>query len=368
MDLLDSYIRTLHIFLPRDQRDDIIRELTEEIRAQVADKEAELGRPLTTDEQTAVIGQYGHPMLMAARYRPQQHLVGPLIFPYYWLVLRVVIGLVVLGHAIAAAVLAAGGASWVEIGQAGEQLVRTVLVVGGWFTLLAAVIDRSLVRSRLLETWDPRRMLSSTGTGNAVRQAERAIRHLDQIVGRQRSPAWPGRDTRPGQSSPLASFLVGAVLSSWWLLSLKFPVLLLGGGAAILDWAPVVHRLFPVLVIAQIVMLAERFVGVKGLAHRGLLRLVSILWAVGFPLYFLLMTDRQWVVWRGAPDTHAQFDALFVIAGRTLSLVEFVNGIFSIVLIVIACAGVVRGASWLWRRLASGGSGAARGAAPAMFL
>jgi hypothetical protein len=33
------------------------------------------------------------------------------------------------------------------------------------------------------------------------------------------------------------------------------------------------------------------------------------------------------VVWRGAPGTHAQFNALFVVAGRTLSLVEFVNGI-----------------------------------------
>ena len=40
MDVIDRYLRTLRIFLPKDQRDDIIRELSEEIQSQVADNEA----------------------------------------------------------------------------------------------------------------------------------------------------------------------------------------------------------------------------------------------------------------------------------------------------------------------------------------
>jgi hypothetical protein len=197
MDLLDSYIRTLRIFLPRDQRDDIIREITEEIREQVADKEAELGRPLTADEQTAVIGQYGHPMLMAARYRPQQHLIGPLVFPYYWLVLRVVIGLVVLGHARGSGARRRRRLR-VELGQLGEHLVRT-LVIGGWFTLLAAVIDRSLVAP-------PAQIPGSSPHASPAHRQCRApggarIREVDRMMGRRIHPC---RDITRRRQSPLS--------------------------------------------------------------------------------------------------------------------------------------------------------------------
>lgn len=81
MEIIDNYFRVLRMFLPKDQRDDIIRELSEEIGAQVADQQAELGRPLNRDEQATVVGQYGHPLLIAARYRPQRYLVGPVVFP-----------------------------------------------------------------------------------------------------------------------------------------------------------------------------------------------------------------------------------------------------------------------------------------------
>ena len=57
MNVIDRYFRTLRVLLPKDQRDDIIRELAEEVRAHVADREAELGRPLTADEQAAIVGR-----------------------------------------------------------------------------------------------------------------------------------------------------------------------------------------------------------------------------------------------------------------------------------------------------------------------
>lgn len=117
MDTFERYFQMLRLFLPKDQRDDIIRELSGEIRSQVADKEAELGRPLSPDEQAAVIGQYGHPLLIVARYRPQRSLIGPVVFPYYWLVLKVVVGLMVAGHIIVAVVLLAGGAPLEQIGR-----------------------------------------------------------------------------------------------------------------------------------------------------------------------------------------------------------------------------------------------------------
>lgn len=131
MELFDRYIRMLQVFLPRAQRDDIARELSEEIHAEAVDRQAAIGRPLTGDEQAAILFRYGHPMLTATRYRPQQHLVGPVIFPYYWLALKVVLGLVLAGHAIAGIVLLASGASGAEFGQALEDTVENLFAVIG---------------------------------------------------------------------------------------------------------------------------------------------------------------------------------------------------------------------------------------------
>ena len=74
--VIDRYLRTLRILLPQDQRDDIIRELSEEIQSQVAEREAALGRRLAAEEQAAIVAQYGHPLLTAARYRPSSGLSG----------------------------------------------------------------------------------------------------------------------------------------------------------------------------------------------------------------------------------------------------------------------------------------------------
>jgi hypothetical protein len=43
---------------------------------------------MMTAEAEAWIKQLGSPMQMAARYQPQQYLIGPPIFPIYWFVLR----------------------------------------------------------------------------------------------------------------------------------------------------------------------------------------------------------------------------------------------------------------------------------------
>ena len=124
MDVINRYFRTLRIFLPKAQRDDIIRELSEEVGSQIAETEAALGRPLDAGEQAALIGQYGHPLVTAARYQPQRHLIGPVVFPYYWMVLRVALVLVAMGHLLGAAVLVAGGATAAQIGQLVETAHR----------------------------------------------------------------------------------------------------------------------------------------------------------------------------------------------------------------------------------------------------
>lgn len=96
---LDRYLKTLKTYLPRDQQDDIARELSENLRSQMEDREAELGRPLTEAEQKAILERHGDPLTVAGAYQRDQRslafgreLVGPVLFPLYLRVLRINLG------------------------------------------------------------------------------------------------------------------------------------------------------------------------------------------------------------------------------------------------------------------------------------
>ena len=92
MELLDRYLQAVKFWLPKSQRDDIIAELSEDIRSQIEEKEAELGHKLGESEVEAVLKNLGHPLLIAERYLPsQQYLIGPVLFPVYRLVLKMLL-------------------------------------------------------------------------------------------------------------------------------------------------------------------------------------------------------------------------------------------------------------------------------------
>src|SRR6516162_5296488 len=90
MQLLDRYLNAVRFWLPREQKDDIIAELSEDLRSAIADEEETLGRPLTNDEVVELLKQRGHPILVAGGYLPQRALIGPTLFPIYVFVLKIV--------------------------------------------------------------------------------------------------------------------------------------------------------------------------------------------------------------------------------------------------------------------------------------
>jgi len=97
MELLDRYLHALKTHLPKAQQRDVVAELSDSILSDVEEQEALLGRTLNRAEEVAVLQKYGHPLLAAGRYLPQQHLIGPALYPYYWFALKILTALVVLG-------------------------------------------------------------------------------------------------------------------------------------------------------------------------------------------------------------------------------------------------------------------------------
>src|SRR5690349_15420532 len=116
MELLDRYLKAVGKYLPEAQREDILKELSEDIRSEMEEKESELQRPLTKGEQEAILKQRGNPIILASRYR-QDHrsvafgrqLIGPVLFPFYIKVLSFNLGLTFVILAVIFSALAIGG-------------------------------------------------------------------------------------------------------------------------------------------------------------------------------------------------------------------------------------------------------------------
>src|SRR5271165_7025450 len=88
MELLDRYLEAVRRHLPWKRQDDIIAELRANLEAQAEEREASLGRPITEAEAQEWVRHLGPPFLMAARYGPQQYLIGPGLYPTFRYVLR----------------------------------------------------------------------------------------------------------------------------------------------------------------------------------------------------------------------------------------------------------------------------------------
>jgi hypothetical protein len=98
MDLIERYVKAVESYLPVKQPKDIVRELEENLRAQMEDEAERMGRPLTEEEQARILKQTGNPALVAGRYQTSElsvafgrQLIGPGLFPLYARVLGIVL-------------------------------------------------------------------------------------------------------------------------------------------------------------------------------------------------------------------------------------------------------------------------------------
>jgi hypothetical protein len=145
MELIDRYLGAVRFWLPTRQQDDILEELSEDLLSQIGDDEAKLGRKINEDELVEILKRRGDPMLVAGRFLPQQHLIGPPWFPIYLFVLRLVLLWVLLPLGI----IISSGAAMLGSQGAATEFLRTL---GGFWmgalsafaaiTIVFAVIDR----------------------------------------------------------------------------------------------------------------------------------------------------------------------------------------------------------------------------------
>jgi hypothetical protein len=222
MELLDRYLQAVKKHLPWKRQDDILAELRANLEAQLEDKEAALGRPLTQGEAEDWLRQIGAPIQVAARYQPQQYLIGPALFPTYWFVLRLAFVWSMIIYAIVSALLIAtqtptGTAALVAVIRAPGLLMQ----VAAWVTLIFAIIEftaahypaKCPIIAGVTADWSP-------GTLPALEKEDaggKKPRHFSHAV---------------------AEVVFGFLFLIWLLLIPHYPYLLMGPGAFYLHRSP----------------------------------------------------------------------------------------------------------------------------------
>jgi hypothetical protein len=165
-DLMARYLQAVRFWLPKGQQDDIIAELSQDLQAQIDEQEERLGRKLNELEVETLLRQRGSPIQVANKYLPQQSLIGPLLFPIYVFVLKVVtlcmlipaaVGIVV-GLITGPLTHAVHGGWEPPFAHIGGQLLSAWFSALAGVTLLFAVLERTHAKTELFEKWDPRKL------------------------------------------------------------------------------------------------------------------------------------------------------------------------------------------------------------------
>ncbi len=157
-ELLDRYIHSLKTLLPPDRMDDIAAEIRSNLESVVEDQAMQLGREPGPEEMSAILKRYGHPVVVATRYRdqPGRGLISPELFPFYWFTVRAVFGMWVTVRVIIAVFQFQGSMTAGSILlRLGRDVVMAGFGIAAGVTLIFAVWEYLEFRFRYSQRWKP---------------------------------------------------------------------------------------------------------------------------------------------------------------------------------------------------------------------
>ena len=233
MELIDRYLQSVKWMLPHKNREDVLRELTDEILSRVEEKEDALGRPLTEDEQAALLKQMGHPMLVASRYRTQRYLINPATFVIYWMVLRLILAVIFVAMAIAAIAAAAAGQGFGKALGIIFQYPFAALSTFAWVTTVFVVLEIIQVKFDFFGKWDPRTL-----------------------------PKLSKKEPKHSLAESIAGLVFGLIFGVWWLVGLKHQFWIFGPGVYVIHFGPIWQTMYPLFVVLVIVSVVRATIDV----------------------------------------------------------------------------------------------------------
>ena len=291
MDLVDRYVKAVAKALPEEQREDISRELSEDIRSEMEDKESEFGRRLTNEEVEGLLRKRGNPLLVAAKYRQDQRsvafgrqIIGPVLYPFYIKVLSFNLGLTFLVIAIIFTTLAASGQR-VGFNSVLSTCLMQLFIQLGIVTLIFSAVQKHL--TKYPDRWHVSGMSADTALGASIK------RDIERSIARD-SRSW-GPEVSRFESF---SIIVACGVAIAWMTGVQnYQFLILGPAAAFLKLAPVWQQIyFPILMctVAEVVRAIINLARPDWTRFRAIARIV--VHAGGLAAAYFLMRAGSWIV------------------------------------------------------------------------
>ena len=176
-----------------------------------------MGRKLNEAEVEAILKQLGRPLLVANRYLPQQYLIGPVLFPIYRFVLKIVglcylvpwvlVWIWLMTFGLSDRAQHPSGSLIGALASLWGPLWLAAFFAFGVVTIVFAILERSQAKSRFLEDWDPRKLPP--------------VRDPNQI----------------SRASSIFELAANTVFCMWWV-GIRSPIIVLGQSAARITLAP----------------------------------------------------------------------------------------------------------------------------------
>ena len=226
-ELVDRYLQAVRFWMPKTQKQEgLLTELGDDLRSQIEDKEAELGRAVSVDEASEILKRCGSPMIVAGRLGPSRHLIGPTLFPIYTFVLKMVllwilvpVFIFILGPINFAS---QNGHLGPAIGATIGQLWSALFIAAGIVTIVFACLEWTHAIADIQCKWDPQ-------TLPPLQETEEKTSLIKAV--------WE-----------LAFAWIGVI---WILLVPHYPYLIFGPAAAFLKAGPIWHNFYlPILLLA----------------------------------------------------------------------------------------------------------------------
>jgi hypothetical protein len=311
MELLDRYLHALKTYLPKAQQRDIVAELSDSILSDVEEQEALLGRTLNRAEEVAVLKKYGHPLLAAGRFLPQQHLIGPALYPYYWFALKVVTAFLVLGNVAIAIVSGFMSRDPAEIaGSLVGNVVSAVIFGIGIVTIGFALLERSQVKVRFLDNWDPASLPAVSG------------------VDAERVPL----------SESIFGLVFGALFLLYWLAVPPFDQIALGADDEVtVRLAPIWREFYLpiiVLVLIGIVQSAVNLVRPHWIRFRQIARILTDVSVIVIAYLLLRTPNLVLIIVEATGDPTAHADKAAMLSKAIASGIAIAAAVFAVDLLV----------------------------------
>lgn len=167
MKLIDRYVVEVGKHLPLVKgRRDMENELRSTLEDMLEDRAQKAGRPADEEMEIELLKEYGAPQTIAQTYNPHPYLIGPRLFPFFVMVLKIVVSvvtvvlLVLTGVKIASIAPTMAGPEFARaIGEGLAGIVSAAIAAFGHIVLVFALLERYVPASEFKmddeKEWDP---------------------------------------------------------------------------------------------------------------------------------------------------------------------------------------------------------------------